>query len=229
MIVPTTFFKMEVVSNGVDSGMQVKHEKKGREYPVVYPGTKFHYTKGSLPALKATATARKARFSGQVVLEVALTLETLLEVLLKTSCVVRHSTKCQNVEAFITNFSPLSSGQGQDMPSRTQLYVAGTKHVPLSSFPLDRECQVYIYPSTLSFNKEKRLLKCRLCAVPLSFLADSSCVARVFQEDHDASMEIPSSKMLLLGEGFLKKWRNTRDLDESDDDAEDGDDDDIFA
>lgn len=224
LVNPTTFFKMEIVRDGLENRMQVRHDRKGREYQIVGPGTRFYYTRGAVPGLKATGTARKSNYPGQVILEVAVALETLIEFFLKTSILVRRSVKREDVKGFGTNFFPVSPGP--DKASRSHIYVANSKQMPLSSFSLDRECQVYIYPSTLSYVKDRNVLKCRLGAVPISSMSNIGCSVRDFVEVRDASMEIPDSEIALLGDGFNKKWWQSTD---HHDDDEDCDLDDVFV
>ena len=214
----------EVVMDGIENGVQVKYNAKGRQYPLTSPGTQHYYTRGALPALVLKGTVRKGNF-GQIALHLSADMEDLVKILLKTSHPVRYSLQRDSVKRIQTNFFPHHSQHPREedvddedseevQKENVVLYLSETKQVSLTCFKENQECQVYVYPSTCAYNREKQLFKCRLAAVPLSSCNSLEFTQRQFDEDKDVFLTIPQPHLSSMVELFMCKWRHDEEYDE---------------
>ena len=199
---PTTMFKKIIILNGIDEEVQTKYNSHGREYTSVGAGVRYYYTRDSLPSMTVKATPRKGSFN-QVSLEVSMSLEDLVQALLKTSHPARYAVKQDRVDTIQTNFFPMGSVQDKQ---RTVVYLSQDKNVPLSTFVLDQECDVYLFPSTISYDRSKKAMKVRLAAIPVTSSLLLEYEVRAPEEEHDVISSIPSAELMAMRKIFLKKW-----------------------
>ena len=104
---PTSWItsNMEVVFNGIEEGMQVKCNAKGRHYPLLSPGTWYYYTRGAVPALVVKRCPPNGNF-GQVALHLGDTVEDLTKILMRSSRPLQHALHRDSVDKIPVNFYP---------------------------------------------------------------------------------------------------------------------------
>ena len=207
---PTTKFRVELISDGIERGVQAKYSSRGCQYPTNCAGTRFHYTVGAIPALITRGTARQGSF-GQVVVDVGMKLEAIITALLSTALPLRRALRCDNVKKLKSNFFPVSMRPDEkgEKQRGTAIYVKECKQVPLSVFQFGHPSDVLVYPSTLSYNRDHHVFTCRLGVVPADGVADSSFDVRSFCDgDDDGAVDIPPSEMANMMESFKKLWQD---------------------
>ena len=198
---PSNLFSLEIITDGIEHQAQVKYSTKGREYAATCPGTRFYYTRGALPAVQLTATPRKGRF-GQVELHLATDVESLMRVLLVSCHPLRFAVSNASIKVIQTNILPSAN-------RRCIVYLSESQQVPLSSFRLDEEVSVHVYPSTCSYNREKGVFKCRLGAVSVNALDSLNFGERKFEPGHDPAFNIPPPELCAMVESFILKEKKT--------------------
>lgn len=201
--VPTVLFKNIIITDGVEEQVQVKYSNKGCEYPTVAPGTRFYYTRGALPAMVVKAKARKAQH-GQLVLQLSVGMDELIKAMLTTCHPLRYAVQRDATESIRGNFYPSAGCQGE---WKSIVYLKESIQWPLSSFQSDEEYEVYLFPSACAYNREKRLFKCRLDAIPVQSCGILNIAERKYDEDQDYTLDIPASELNSMVELFLLKWR----------------------
>ena len=190
---PDTHFLKEVVTDGIDRGMQSKHTSRGKPFR----GSRYYFTRGAVPGLVLSGTPRIAGFD-QVVLDVPLKLEDVIQAFLSVCPALRHAVRKEAVKKIITNFFPVSIPEESGSRAGTSIFVKQS----MASYPLQNNVDVVLYPATLAYNKEEGSIKCWMDAAPLT--ADH-ILLRPFQEGLDNALALPESEMAQLLEVFQAK------------------------
>eukprot|EP00117_Sycon_ciliatum_P025321 scpid42763/ scgid21042/ len=155
----------------------------------------LYFPSGALPACGSTATARKDA-QGQVYIELNESTEFIITNLIKTCPSLRDTLRRGRVEKIKTNFYPSRSSYGQ-----CRVYINGeSKLVPTSSFELDVEQDVFIYPGAVSLDIDEQALKVRLAVAPIVCInVDPRC----FHRSLDAHMTLSTTELKQLTESFI--------------------------
>ena len=182
-----------IITDGAAECVQAMYSKTAHDYHVA-PGNDFYYTRGDLPGMLVNGTVCEGRF-GQLKLYVQASQDDLIQFFLKTSTPLRRAVRSPHINRIRSNIFP-AMYQGKSV---TALYLKPTKGVP--NFPMNEECQLYLHPSTISFNREKCEFKAWLLAIPLMFVDSRLC-----ERDHDTVQDLPEAELTRLVIAFLKKW-----------------------
>ena len=195
-LVIDTHMKKEIVRDGIENGMQVKHAARGRPYG----GARYYFTQGPVPGIVVSATARKGNFD-QVVLDVLdMELEELIHALLSVSPALRNAVRKESVKNISTNFFPLAIPQECGGPGvGTSIYL---KKQAVTDYSTQRPTEAVLYPSTLSYNNTEGDIKCCIGASPLT---SDDILLRDCQEGVDDVLLIPESEMTQLLDVFQAK------------------------
>ena len=189
---PTKLHK-EIVVDGFQEDMQLSYKSSGRSF--YKPGYKMYFPSGALPACGSTATARKDA-QGQVYIELNESTEFIITNLIKTCPSLRDTLRRGRVEKIKTNFYPSRSSYGQ-----CRVYINGeSKLVPTSSFELDVEQDVFIYPGAVSLDIDEQALKVRLTVAPIVCI---HVEPRCFHPALDAHMTLSTTELKQLTESFI--------------------------
>ena len=188
---PTKLHK-EIVVDGFQEDMQLPYKLSGKSF--YKPGYKMYFPSGALPACGSTATARKDA-QGQVYIELNESTEFIITNLIKTCPSLRDTLRSGRVEKIITNFYTSRSSDGQ-----CRVYINGeNKLVPTSSFELDVEQDVFIYPGAVSLDTDEQVMKVRLAVAPIICI---NVEPRCFHRALDAHMALSITELKQLTESF---------------------------
>ena len=193
---------------------------------------------GHLPSILTIGYSRRSRFQQQVCVDVELSIENVIRMLIKSSPAVRHCLKADNVEYFKTNFFPCRvdrdagpDGEEEESVPGTSIYVSSMKDISIDYLKKHRDEPIYVhfFPAAFSWDKEKRLVGVKM-GVVYSECSASNIVVRAYNPEVDTAIDIPDGEVDRLENLFLKKWRGKEDLSCDDgDDEHDVDGEDPFA
>ena len=221
----TGSFKTVVISDRLENNVQVRHTLKGKQYERLSGDTRHHYTMGHLPSILTIGYSRRSRFQQQVCVDVELSIENVIRMLIKSSLAVQHCLKADNVEYFKTNFFQCRvdrdagpDGEQESVPG-TSIYVSAMKDISIDYLKKHRDEPIYmrVFPSAFSWDEKKRLVGVKM-GVVYSECSGSNIVARKYNPEVDTAIDIPDGEVDRLENLFLKKWCGKEDLSCNDDD-----------
>ena len=109
------------------------------------------------------------------------------------------------------NFFPTSVKKGGKRFHGLSIFLSDSNTVPLDNFTMETAADVYVYPLTLSYNKDTCLVRVKLGVV--SSTLDGLAV-RAFDERLDTQEVVVERDLARLQAVFMKMWLN-RDDDEA--------------
>ena len=194
---PDATFRKEIISDGIDQGVQVRHSSRGKPWnrEGATNGIRYYYTQGPVPGLIRAGTARRGPFD-QVIVDVCMNFDNVVASLLSVSPSLRQAVRNPDVKRVSTNFFPMTVSEGGGKEFCTSIYMPQS----MSDYP-HHLTDFVLYPATLSY--DKNTIKCRVAAVP--FTSDE-VLLRPFQAT-DYQEEVCVSHITQLLEVFKDKWQ----------------------
>ena len=204
-------YGLELITDGLDYGVEVKHNPKGKKYADRSADTLHHYTQGAVPAIKVEGKARRNSF-GQAVITIAADFDELIMDLINTSPAIQQALPSESVKVVKTNFFP-TMVEKEDGTKRQaiDIYLNESSTVPLSTFyPLNGKLamDMFVFPSSISFDKTTGVLKIK---VGVCTFFCSTVSMHTYDEGVDVQTMITTSKIKELTKVFRDKWRKPED------------------
>ena len=196
---PDPTFRKEIIADGIDQGVQVRHSSRGKpwNHPRETIGTRYYYTQGPVPGMIRPAKAHQGPFD-RVIVNVYMNFDNVLACLLSVSPSLRQAVRNPDVKRVSTNFFPITVTEGDGKRFCTSIYIQPSMSVYPHHFT-----DVVLYPATLSFDKSENEVKCRLGVVPTT---SDEILLRPFQTT-DYQEEVCVSHISQLLEVFKDKWQ----------------------
>ena len=198
---PDATFRKEIISDGIEQGVQVRHSSRGKQWNPqsddqgATTRIRYYYTQGPVPGLIRAGTARLGPYD-QVIVDLCMNFDNVVAALLSVSPSLRQAVRNPAVKRVSTNFFPMTVSEGEGKQFCTSIYMPQS----MSDYP-GRLTDFVLYPATLSY--DKNAIKCRVAAVP--FTSDK-VLLRPFQTTDDQE-EVSVSHITQLLEVFKDKWQ----------------------